>query len=75
MHKLVLEDMWDYCPKSWKNFTNYIEHSENITDGNGIGDYASKYLEPYNATFVNGHDGYLEFDSAEDAVAFELRFG
>ena len=72
---MKLEDMWDYCPQSWKNFTNHIEREEKIPDGDGIGDYASKYLEPYNARFVNGIDGYVEFASEEDAVAFELRFG
>ena len=76
---LHLDDMWDYCPQSWKNFTNYIEYTEFVIDGNGVSEYLDQYLAIYNAKYVHGvgvmAEDYVEFETAEDAVAFRLRFG
>jgi hypothetical protein len=78
MHRLELDSMWEYCPQSWKNFTDHIEKVEGIPDGRGCGDYIDKYLLPYNGTYAyigSGEPGYVEFASTEDATAFTVRFG
>lgn len=81
MNKQILQltDMWDDCPRSWQNFTTYIEREEHVRDGAGVTIYLDKYLATYNANYVYGvgvlGEDYVRFETDEDAVAFMLRFG
>jgi hypothetical protein len=77
MHRLMLEQEWDYCPRAWKNFTNCVQDAEGLRDGQGIDDDTiNKYLSPYCGKWVRvrWEDPLIEFETEEDATAFTLRY-
>ena len=78
MHKLQLDQLWDYCPPAWKNFVDIVRSAENIENGcempvNMLDDYLTRYSGHY-VEYNRQGSPYVEFASEEDATAFVLRY-
>lgn len=77
MHKLQLSSDWNRCPTQWRNFADYIINAESIPDGAGIPDcILANYLSLYRAKWERNdwEDPIIEFEAAEDATAFILKY-
>lgn len=74
-YKLMLSGKWDGCPPAWQNFIRSLQNGD--YDRGVYQLVIQRALDEYNAYYRSSqyYPTYVMFDSAEDATAFELKFG